>query len=89
MGTRKLHLFLCQIFSDMKYYLIAGEASGRLACSQSYACHSRVRPQAEFRFGGRCHATGRRGLLVRHYREMAYMGFIAGGIAPSASLEKI
>ncbi len=60
----------------MKYYLIAGEASGDLHASQLMAALKEEDPQAAFRFfgGERMEAVG--GTLVKHYRELAYMGFV-------------
>ncbi len=60
----------------MKYYLIAGEASGDLHASHLMAAITREDEQAQFRFyGGDMMATVG-GTCVQHYREMAYMGFI-------------
>ena len=60
----------------MKYYLIAGEASGDLHASHLMRALSQQDPQAEFRcFGGDLMAAAG-GTLVKHYRELAYMGFI-------------
>jgi len=60
----------------MKYYLIAGEASGDLHASNLMAALKEKDTQADFRFlgGDLMQAVG--GTLVKHYREMAYMGFI-------------
>ena len=60
----------------MKYYLIAGEASGDLHASNLMAALKENDPKAEFRFlgGDLLRAVG--GTLVKHYREMAFMGFI-------------
>ena len=60
----------------MKYYLIAGEASGDLHASNLMAALKEDDPEAEFRFfgGDRMQAVG--GTLVKHFREMAYMGVI-------------
>ena len=60
----------------MKYYLIAGEASGDLHASRLMQALKMADPQAEFRFygGDLMQAVG--GTLVKHYRELAYMGFI-------------
>ena len=60
----------------MKYYLIVGEASGDLHASnlmRSLKIHDK---NAEFRFfgGDLMQAVG--GTLVKHYKDMAYMGFI-------------
>ena len=60
----------------MKYYLIAGEASGDLHASNLMAALKEQDKEADFRFlgGDLMQAVG--GTLVKHYREMAYMGFI-------------
>lgn len=60
----------------MKYYLIAGEASGDLHASNLMSALKEQDPEADFRFlgGDLMQAVG--GTLVRHYREMAFMGFI-------------
>ena len=60
----------------MKYYLIAGEASGDLHASNLMKALKQRDEQAEFRFLGGDKMTAQGGSLVRHYREMAYMGFI-------------
>lgn len=63
----------------MKYYLIAGEASGDLHASRLITSLRAEDAEAEFRFFGgdnmQAAASGR-GTLVRHYRDLAYMGFI-------------
>lgn len=60
----------------MKYYLIAGEASGDLHASNLMSALKERDPEAEFRFfgGDLMQAVG--GTLVKHYRELAYMGFV-------------
>lgn len=60
----------------MKYYLIAGEASGDLHAANLMRALQREDAAAEFRFfgGDAMQAVG--GTLVRHYRDMAYMGFV-------------
>lgn len=60
----------------MKYYIIVGEASGDLHASHLMASLKKEDSQAEFRFigGDLMQAVG--GTLVKHYRDMAYMGFI-------------
>ncbi|MBE6306691.1 MAG: lipid-A-disaccharide synthase [Bacteroidaceae bacterium] len=60
----------------MKYYLIAGEASGDLHASHLMAALKREDPHAEFRFYGGDMMTAVGGTCVQHYRTMAYMGFI-------------
>lgn len=60
----------------MKYFLIAGEASGDLHAAHLMEALKRKDPEAEFRyFGGDCmQKVG--GTLICHYRKLAYMGFI-------------
>ncbi|NDW13652.1 lipid-A-disaccharide synthase [Bacteroides sp. 214] len=60
----------------MKYYLIVGEASGDLHASHLMAALREEDPQAEFRFYGGDLMEKIGGTLVKHYRELAYMGFI-------------
>ena len=60
----------------MKYYLIAGGASGDLHASRLMQALRQRDAEAEFRFfGGDLMAPGG-GTLVKHYFELAYMGFI-------------
>jgi lipid-A-disaccharide synthase (EC 2.4.1.182) len=60
----------------MRYYLIVGEASGDLHASRLMQSLKREDTQAEFRFfgGDLMEAVG--GTRVKHYRELAYMGFV-------------
>lgn len=61
----------------MKYYLIVGEASGDLHASHLMAALRREDPQAEFRFfGGDLMAAVGGCVPVKHYRDLAYMGFV-------------
>lgn len=60
----------------MKYYLIAGEASGDLHASHLMQAIKREDPNAEFRFYGGDMMAAVGGQLVQHYRDLAYMGFI-------------
>jgi len=60
----------------MKYYLIAGEASGDLHASRLMRSLKVQDPQAQFRFFGGDLMSAEGGTLVRHYRELAYMGFV-------------
>ena len=60
----------------MKYYLIAGEASGDLHASNLMKALKAEDAQAEFRFYGGDKMASVGGTLVKHYRELAYMGFI-------------
>lgn len=60
----------------MKYYLIAGEASGDLHASRLMQSLRRVDGEAEFRFFGGDLMSAAGGMRVRHYRDLAYMGFV-------------
>lgn len=60
----------------MKYYLIVGEASGDLHASNLMKALMAEDPEAEFRFFGGDLMTAVGGTCVKHYRELAYMGFI-------------
>lgn len=60
----------------MKYYLIAGEASGDLHASNLMKAILQEDPKAEFRFFGGDLMAKVGGTCVKHYRDMAYMGFI-------------
>lgn len=60
----------------MRYYLIAGEASGDLHASRLMRSLKHRDSQAEFRFFGGDLMAAEGGTLVKHYRELAYMGFI-------------
>ena len=60
----------------MKYYLVAGEASGDLHGANLMAALKARDPQAEFRFFGGDLMQAKGGTLVKHYAEMAFMGFL-------------
>ena len=60
----------------MKYYLIAGEASGDLHASRLMAALRDEDPEACFRCFGGDMMAGQGGELVQHYRDLAYMGFL-------------
>ena len=60
----------------MKYYLIAGEASGDLHASRLMRALKAKDEEAAFRFFGGDLMAAEGGTLVKHYRELAYMGFI-------------
>lgn len=60
----------------MKYYLIVGEASGDLHASHLMVALKAEDPQAEFRFFGGDLMAAVGGTMVKHYKELAYMGFI-------------
>ena len=60
----------------MKYYLIAGEASGDLHGSNLMEALRSCDPDAEFRFWGGDLMQQQGGTLVKHYRDLAFMGFV-------------
>ena len=60
----------------MRYYLIVGEASGDLHASHLMRSLQAVDPAAEFRFFGGDLMTAVGGPRVKHFKELAYMGFI-------------
>jgi len=60
----------------MKYYLVAGEASGDLHGANLMAALKKADQQAEFRYFGGDLMQAEGGSLVKHYADMAFMGFI-------------
>ena len=60
----------------MKYYLIVGEASGDLHASNLMGALKEYDSEAEFRFFGGDLMKSVGGTLVKHYKDLAYMGFI-------------
>ena len=60
----------------MKYYLIAGEASGDLHGANLMAAIKKRDPQANFRFWGGDLMLNQGGTIVKHYRDLAFMGFV-------------
>lgn len=60
----------------MKYFIIAGEASGDLHGSNLMAALKQVDSSAEFCFLGGDLMLAQGGTMVKHYREMAFMGFV-------------
>ena len=60
----------------MKYYLIVGEASGDLHASRLMRSLKKVDDLAEFRFFGGDLMAAEGGTRVKHYKELAYMGFV-------------
>ena len=60
----------------MKYYIIAGEASGDLYGANLIQALREKDPQAEFRFWGGDAMIKKAGQPVRHIRDLAIMGFI-------------
>ncbi|WP_310554375.1 lipid-A-disaccharide synthase [Flavobacterium sp.] len=60
----------------MKYYIIAGEASGDLHGSNLMKGIYKEDPQAEIRFWGGDLMQDAGGTLVKHYRDLSFMGFL-------------
>ena len=60
----------------MKYYLVVGEASGDLHASNLMKSLKEVDSQADFRYFGGDLMQSVGGTLTKHYRELAFMGFI-------------
>ncbi len=59
----------------MKYYIIAGEASGDLHAANLMKALVKEDPKAQFRFWGGDLMEAVGGELRKHYRELAFMGF--------------
>jgi len=60
----------------MKYYLVAGEASGDLHGANLMKAVKELDPEAEFRFFGGDLMEAEAQEPVKHYAEMAYMGIV-------------
>lgn len=60
----------------MKYYLIAGEASGDLHGANLIKAIKTQDAKADFRFFGGEKMEAEGGVLVKHYADMAFMGFV-------------
>ena len=60
----------------MKYYLVAGEASGDLHGANLMKALKATDPDAVFRFWGGDLMLAEGGTLVKHYAQMAFMGFV-------------
>ncbi|NQW36537.1 MAG: lipid-A-disaccharide synthase [Flavobacteriales bacterium] len=60
----------------MKYYIIAGEASGDLHASNLMTSLKEKDPKAQFRFWGGDLMQSVGGDLVKHYRDLSFMGFL-------------
>jgi len=60
----------------MKYYIIAGEASGDLHGSNLMKALQKLDVNAEFRFWGGDLMQQVDDTLVKHYRDLAFMGFL-------------
>jgi lipid-A-disaccharide synthase len=61
----------------MKYFLVAGEASGDLHAANLMAAIKRKDPDAQFKFLGGDRMAEHGGEPITHYRNMAYMGIVA------------
>jgi len=59
----------------MKYYIIAGEASGDLHAANMMKALKKFDSKAEFRFWGGDLMESVDGQLVKHYKDLAFMGF--------------
>ncbi|HEY0432933.1 MAG TPA: lipid-A-disaccharide synthase, partial [Chitinophagaceae bacterium] len=60
----------------MRYYMIAGEATGDLPGSNLVTDLRQLDPQAEIRCWGGDLMQAAGATLVKHYRDLAFMGFI-------------
>ena len=60
----------------MNYYIIAGEASGDLHASNLMKAIRKLDENAKFRCWGGDLMQTQGGFLVKHYRELAFMGFV-------------
>lgn len=60
----------------MKYYIIAGEASGDLHAANLMKELKKKDPEADFRFWGGDLMQEVGGTQVKHYRDLAFMGFV-------------
>jgi len=63
-------------FKHMKYYIIAGEASGDLHASNLMKALKNQDLKANFRFWGGNLMQTVGGTLVKHYKDLAFMGFL-------------
>lgn len=60
----------------MKYYLVVGERSGDLHAANLMRALKKKDANAEFRFWGGDAMKAVGGKMVRHYKEMSFMGFL-------------
>ncbi|MDD4545491.1 MAG: lipid-A-disaccharide synthase, partial [Bacteroidales bacterium] len=60
----------------MRYYIIAGEVSGDLHASFLMQEIKRDDPGAEFRFWGGDLMKKQGGEIVKHIKDLAFMGFV-------------
>ncbi len=73
----------------MKYYLVAGEASGDLHGANLMKALKELDAQADFRFFGGDLMKTEGGTLVKHYADMAFMGFVEVAINLSTILKNL
>ena len=73
----------------MKYYLIAGEASGDLHSSNLMRALQQEDANAEFRFFGGDLMASCGGTLVKHFRGIAFLGIFSGLVNFGKSLSKM
>ncbi|WP_184548263.1 lipid-A-disaccharide synthase [Mucilaginibacter sp. FT3.2] len=73
----------------MKYYLVAGEASGDLHGANLMKALKGLDPLAEFRFFGGDLMKAEGGELVKHYADMAFMGFVEVAVNLRAILKNL
>jgi lipid-A-disaccharide synthase len=67
---------LQHIFAAMKYYIIAGEASGDLHGSNLIKELKVLDPNASIRCWGGDKMEAAGGKVIKHYRDLAFMGFV-------------
>jgi len=67
--------FHLSLFTDLKYYIIAGEASGDLHASNLMKELKLADKEASFRFWGGDLMQLQGGYMVKHIKELAFMGF--------------
>jgi lipid-A-disaccharide synthase len=60
----------------MKYFIVVGEASGDLHASNLMKSLKKIDSEADFCFFGGDLMQSAGGKMLRHYRDLAYMGFI-------------
>jgi lipid-A-disaccharide synthase len=60
----------------MKYYIVAGEASGDLHASNLIKAIKNNDPEAQFRAWGGDLMQAAGATIVKHYRDLAFMGFV-------------
>ena len=73
---QKLFTFAGENKLKMKYYLVAGEFSGDIHASNLMKCIKKYDREAEFRYIGGDKMSEQGGTMLKHYKEMAFMGFV-------------